>query len=63
MALGNTLLAGRSRKALLLWLCFYFSSAPLFLQDQEINFNTTYRFPLSIGAEWVHTPSCDNIPL
>ncbi len=50
--MGNTLLPGRRQKAVLLWLLFSFISAPIIPQNQQVNFNTTYRFPLSIGAEY-----------
>jgi hypothetical protein len=52
MAVGNSLLPGLGKKAVLLWLCFSFTSALLFPQEKQVNFNTMYRFPLSVGAEY-----------
>ena len=48
----KTRLQDRRRRVVLLRLCFLFAAALLFPQEPKLNYNTYYRFPLSLGVEY-----------
>ena len=50
--MGRLPLQGCRQTVLLPRLCFLFAAALAFPQRNEINYNTYYRFPLSLGVEY-----------